>query len=80
MARPNRSSYSGERLKRAQSAYDAGQDYAGDLTYRTTRTEEELMDEAADGCMDMFMGDDFAAEWAYEGACDRISKHFKAVS
>jgi len=79
MAKPNKDNYSGERLRRAREAYGAGQDYAGDLTYRTTRTEQDLRNEAACGCMDMFMGDEFAADWAYAGVCDELAKYFASA-
>lgn len=65
--------------KKEREARSAGEDYAYDLmAWRLGATLAELEAEASSGCTDM-MGDECAADFAYDECVKVLRKEFKGT-
>jgi len=65
------------KAKAAREAWDAGVDYARDLTAWHPDWDADQCERELEGCcMDLVGGDEVAADWACDGGRDAIRKHF----
>jgi len=64
---------------KAKEAWDAGVDYAHDLiAWHPDSNEYSLVSKLMGGVLDLCGGDEYAADWAFDGGKSVIHAHFAA--